>query len=106
MGILQVRKRSFYSRGFSFVTSSDVFPGTSVEEFHRNVERRVAADLDGLVPDAVLETKQLLRFGLRERNDMDSALLREGYAQAKRFTTGVPVERFTKIARKEIRHKL
>ena len=58
------------------------------------------------MPEAVLKTKQLLRLGLKEKNDMDSVLLREGYAQAERFVTGVPAERFTKIAQKEIRHKL
>jgi peroxisomal 3,2-trans-enoyl-CoA isomerase len=58
------------------------------------------------VVEAVLKTKQLLRLGLKERNDMDSTLLREGYAQAERVASGVPLERFTKIAQKEIRHKL
>ena len=85
---------------------SEIFPETSVEEFHKSIKQRVAAELDGLVPEAVLKTKQLLRFGLKEKNDMDSVLLREGYAQAERFVTGVPAARFTKIARKEIRHKL
>ena len=91
---------------FSSFAYSEVFPETSVEEFHKGVKQRVTAELDGLVTEAVLKTKQLLQFGLKEKNDMDSALLREGYAQAERFATGVPVERFTKIARKEIRHKL
>jgi peroxisomal 3,2-trans-enoyl-CoA isomerase len=77
-----------------------------VEEFHKSVKQRVATELDGLVIEAVLKTKQLLRFGLKEKNDMDSVLLREGYAQAERFATGVPTERFTKIAQREIRHKL
>lgn len=77
-----------------------------MEEFHKSVKQRVATELDGLVIEAVLKTKQLLRFGLKEKNDMDSVLLREGYAQAERFATGVPTERFTKIARREIRHKL
>jgi peroxisomal 3,2-trans-enoyl-CoA isomerase len=77
-----------------------------VEEFHKSVKQRVATELDGLVIEAVLKTKQLLRFGLKEKNDMDSVLLREGYAQAERFATGLPTERFTKIAQREIRHKL
>jgi len=85
---------------------SEIFPESPVEEFHKGVRQRVAAELDGLVPEAVLKTKQLLRFGLKEKNDMDSVLLREGYAQAERFVTGVPAERFAKIARREIRHKL
>ncbi|KAF9792343.1 ClpP/crotonase [Thelephora terrestris] len=85
---------------------NEIFPETSVEKFHQSVNRRVAADLDGLVADAVLKTRQLLRYGLNERNNMDSALLREGYVQAERLVSGVPSERFNKIARKEIRHKL
>ena len=85
---------------------SEIFPESSVEEFHKSVKQRVAAELDGLVTEAVLKTKQLLQSGLKEKNDMDSVLLREGYAQAERFTTGVPAERFARIARKEIRHKL
>jgi len=83
-----------------------IFPESSVEEFHKSVNQRVTAELEGLVPEAVLKTKHLLRLGLKEKNDMDSVLLREGYAQAERFVSGVPGERFAKIARKEIRHKL
>jgi len=85
---------------------NEIFPESTTEKFHINVRQRIAAEIDGLVIEAVLKTKQLLRFGLREKNDMDSALLREGYAQAERFASGVPMERFAKIARKEIRHKL
>lgn len=85
---------------------SAIFPESSVEEFHKSVKQRVTSELEGLVPEAVIKTKHLLRLGLREKNDMDSVLLREGYAQAERFVSGVPAERFAKIARKEIRHKL
>lgn len=106
MRILQVSELPICSRCFSLFLYSEIFPETSVDEFHRSVKRQVFADLDGLVAEAVLKTKQLLRFGLKDRNDMDSALLREGYAQAERLASGVPSERFTKIARKEIRHKL
>ena len=35
-----------------------------------------------------------------------SHLVRESYAQAQRFETGIPSERFGKIARKELKHKL
>ena len=87
-------------------TYSEIFPESPVEEFHKAVKRRVAAEIDDLVPEAVLKTKELLRLGMKEKNDMDSVLLREGYAQAERLVTGVPVERFAKIARREIRHKL
>jgi peroxisomal 3,2-trans-enoyl-CoA isomerase len=87
-------------------THSEIFPESPVEEFHKGVKQRVAAEIDGLVTEAVLKTKELLRLGLKEKNDMDSVLLREGYAQAERFVTGVPTERFRRIARKEIRHKL
>jgi len=85
---------------------NDVFPESTVEEFHLNVRQRVAAELESLVVEAVLKTKQLLRLGLKEKNDMDSVLLREGYAQAERFASGVPAKRFAKISRKEIRLKL
>jgi len=91
---------------FSSFAYSEIFPESSVEEFHKSVKQRVVAELDGLVPEAVLKTKELLRLGLKEKNDMDSVLLREGYAQAERFVTGIPAERFTKIALREIRHKL
>lgn len=101
-----MREQPFYPRCFSLFPCSEIFPETSVDEFHRGVKRRVSADLDGLVAEAVLKTKQLLRLGLNNRNDMDSTLLREGYAQAERMASGVPSERFIKIARKEIRHKL
>ena len=85
---------------------SEIFLESSIEEFHKSVKQRVAAELDGLVTEAVLKTKELLRLGLKEKNDMDAVLLREGYAQAERFASGVPAERFARIARKEIRHKL
>lgn len=63
-------------------------------------------EMDQLVPEAVLKIKQLLRTGLNEKNNMDAVNLRESYAQAERFSSGVPSERFRKIAAKEIRHKL
>ena len=106
MRVLQVRDRPLSPPCFSLSTHSEIFPQSSVEEFHKSVSQRVVAELDGLVADAVLKTKQLLRLGLKEKNDMDSVLLREGYAQAERFVTRVPAERFGKIARREIRHKL
>ena len=48
----------------------------------------------------------MIQFGINEKNSKDAANLRESYAQAERFASGEPAERFGKIARKEIRHKL
>lgn len=107
MRILQVRSQPLSPPfGSSLFAQSEIFPESTVEEFHTSVKQRVVAEIDGLVIEAVLKTKQLLQFGMREKNDMDSVLLREGYAQAERFASGVPAERFAKIVRKELRHKL
>ena len=81
-------------------------------------------ELSGLDPAALLTVKKLIRAGLNERNNRDAVNLRESYgelplvcfermdlfnvwtAQAARFASGVPLERFGQIARKEIKHKL
>jgi Delta3-Delta2-enoyl-CoA isomerase len=86
--------------------TSRIFPQSSVEQFHAAVREYLLDQMDQLVPEAVLGVKSLIRAGLREKNDNDAVNLRESYAQAVRFTTGVPYDRFGKIARKEIRHKL
>lgn len=83
-----------------------MFPHTSVEKFHLTIREHLLGEMDELVPDAVLTIKKLLRAGLREKNDPDAVNIRESYAQAERFSTGTPHERFGKIARKEIKHKL
>jgi len=87
-------------------SSSQLFPQSSVEQFHGAVREHLLKQMDQLVPEAVLGVKGLLRTGLKEKNDCDAVNLRESYAQAERFKTGVPFDRFRKIAMKEIRHKL
>ena len=77
-----------------------------MDSFHRDVDAHLRAELESLVPEAVLTVKNLLKIAAAERNNPDATILRESMAQAARFATGVPAERFTKIANKEIRHKL
>jgi peroxisomal 3,2-trans-enoyl-CoA isomerase len=50
--------------------------------------------------------KRLIKAGLHEKNNPDAVNLRESYQQADRFASGIPDERFGKISRKELRHKL
>ncbi|KAH8106706.1 ClpP/crotonase [Cristinia sonorae] len=83
-----------------------IFPEQSVESFHSAVRSHVLSELDGLVPGAVLGVKKLLKAASAERNNPEGANLRESMAQAGRFATGVPSERFAQIAKKEIKHKL
>ncbi len=84
----------------------------------------MSEDIEGLDPTAVQTVKSLLRTALNERNNPDAVNLRESYgksrtrilsitfdrdlliAQATRFATGVPMQRFAKVASKEIKHKL
>ncbi|KAL4253841.1 Enoyl-CoA hydratase/isomerase and chromodomain-containing protein [Abortiporus biennis] len=83
-----------------------IFPEQSVESFHKAVRDHLSSELEGLDADAMLITKDLLKKAAAERNDPAAVIMREGYAQAERFMTGVPAQRFSKIARKEIKHKL
>lgn len=83
-----------------------IYPEQSVASFHNEVRKSVLYDLEGLDPTAVLSVKNLIQAGLHEKNNMDAVNLREGYAQAARFASGSPAERFRKIATKEIKHKL
>ncbi|KAF7966291.1 hypothetical protein HWV62_39207 [Athelia sp. TMB] len=77
-----------------------------VEEFHAAVRAVLLSELQGLDPTALLVVKRLLKAGLADKNDPDAVNLRESYAQAERFASGIPGERFRKIAAKEIKHKL
>ncbi|EPQ58167.1 ClpP/crotonase [Gloeophyllum trabeum ATCC 11539] len=83
-----------------------IFPQQEVSSFHAAVRAKVLDHIDGLDPTALLTVKRLLRQGLNDKNDPDAVNLRESYAQAERFASGIPAERFQKIARKEIKHKL
>ncbi|KAF5391426.1 hypothetical protein D9757_001935 [Collybiopsis confluens] len=85
---------------------NDIFPSESTEEFHAAVRSHLLRQLDGLDPAAVLSVKKLLRAGLNEKNDPNAVNLRESYAQAERFESGIPERQFSRIARKEIKHKL
>ncbi|KAH7889740.1 ClpP crotonase [Phlebopus sp. FC_14] len=83
-----------------------IFPPQSTESFHAAVRNHVLGELDGLDSGSILIIKSLLRAGLAEKNNPDAVNLRESYAQAERFATGIPSTRFGMIARKEIKHKL
>lgn len=83
-----------------------IFPSKSTEEFHSAVHQHLKKELDGLVPASIFAIKTLIKAGLNDKNDFHAVNLRESYAQADRFSSGVPAERFSKIAKKEIRHKL
>ncbi|PIL23897.1 hypothetical protein GSI_13648 [Ganoderma sinense ZZ0214-1] len=83
-----------------------IFPEQPVPSFHAAVRKHVQSELEGLDPSAVLGVKQLIKAGLNDQHNLDTVNLRESYGQAERFEGGVPMERFAKIARKEIKHKL
>ncbi|KAL1947760.1 hypothetical protein VTO73DRAFT_13484 [Trametes versicolor] len=83
-----------------------IFPEQPVPEFHAAVRKLVLADMDGLEPTALLGVKRLVKAGLNDQHSFDAVNMRESYAQAERFASGVPSARFEKIARKELRHKL
>lgn len=85
---------------------NQIFPEQPVPSFHAAVRKHVLSELEGLDPSAVLGVKQLIKAGLNDQHNPDSVNLRESYGQAERFEGGVPIERFAKIARKEIKHKL
>ncbi len=85
---------------------SKIFPEQPVPEFHAAVRKLVLAEMDGLEPTALLGVKRLVKAGLNDQHSFDAVNMRESYAQADRFASGVPSARFEKIARKELRHKL
>ena len=88
------------------VPRSKIFPGQPVPSFQAAVRAHVRSELEGLDPSAVLGVKRLVKAGLNDQHELDSVNLRESYAQAELFEGGVPIERFAKIAMKEIKHKL
>jgi len=83
-----------------------IFPSKSTEEFHSAVHQHLKKELDGLVPASLFAIKTLIKAGLNDKNNFHAVNLRESYAQAERFSSGIPAKRFGKIARKEIKHKL
>lgn len=86
--------------------NSKIYPSQPTESFHAAVREHLLGELDSLDHSSVLTIKALLKAGLSEKNDPDAVNLRESYAQAERFVTGIPTRRFGMIARKEIKHKL
>ena len=77
-----------------------------MSSFHAAVRDLVLAELEGLDPGALLGVKRLIKAGLNDQHNLDAVNLRESYAQASRFETGIPIDRFARIARKELKHKL
>lgn len=104
--------------------TSKIFPDQTTKSFHGAVRTHLLEELRGLDPTALLVMRGLIRRGLHEKNDPDAVNLRESYgekntrniqtllimtffsAQAERFASGRPTEQFTRIANKEIKHKL
>jgi len=85
---------------------NQILPQQPVDSFHAAVRAIILENMRGLDPNAVLEVKRLLKTGLAEKNNPDGVNLRESYAQAERFASGVPGRQFMRIATKEIKHKL
>ncbi|KAJ7470715.1 ClpP/crotonase-like domain-containing protein [Mycena latifolia] len=83
-----------------------ILPLQPTDGFHTAVRDIIVEDLRGLDPAALLVVKRLIRTGLAEKNNPDAVNLRESYAQAERFASGVPGKQFMRIAMKEIKHKL
>ncbi|KAF8816467.1 ClpP/crotonase [Phlegmacium glaucopus] len=83
-----------------------IFPSQTTPSFHVTVRNHLMEEMRGLDPTALLVMKSLVKRGLYEKNDPDAVNLRESYAQAERFASGVPKKQFTRIANKEIKHKL
>ncbi|KAI0374783.1 ClpP/crotonase [Pilatotrama ljubarskyi] len=85
---------------------NQIFPEQPVPEFQAAVRKHVLAELEGLDRTALLGVKKLIKAGLNDQHNLDAVNLRESYAQSERFASGIPGERFGKIARKELKHKL
>ncbi|KAI0818571.1 ClpP/crotonase [Irpex lacteus] len=83
-----------------------IFPSQKDSEFHVTVRKHLLTELESLDHGAILGIKKLIKQGLNEQNSFDAVNLRETIGQAERLASGIPVDRFNKIARKEIKHKL
>ena len=94
------------SKVILLVPYSKIFPKQSTEAFNVTVREYISNQLAGLDPSAVVKIKELIQYGINEKNSKDGTNLRESYAQAERFASGIPEKRFGMIARKEIKHKL
>jgi len=76
------------------------------DEFSGVVRAHILSELKDLDPVAMLASKALMAAASAVRSNPDAANMRESYTQAQRFASGIPAERFARIARKELRHKL
>ncbi|KAL5533314.1 hypothetical protein ACEPAF_5090 [Sanghuangporus sanghuang] len=83
-----------------------IFPKQSCESFHGTIRRHLEEQIDGLNPRAMLKIKQLIQFGINEKNSKDAVNLRESYAQAECFATGIPTRRLVQLVDGQIRHRL
>jgi len=83
-----------------------IFPSQTTSSFHATVRMHLLDEMRDLDPTALLVVKGLIKRGLYEKNDPDAVNLRESYAQAERFASGIPRKQFTRIANKEVKHKL
>ncbi|KAH8833796.1 ClpP/crotonase-like domain-containing protein [Flagelloscypha sp. PMI_526] len=83
-----------------------IFPTQSCESFQSAVRAYVLDQVTRLDPDALLEIKRLIQAGVQEKNNPDAVNLREAYAQASRFASGKPLERFVAIATGQVKHRL
>ncbi|KAJ3500826.1 hypothetical protein NLJ89_g9619 [Agrocybe chaxingu] len=83
-----------------------LFSSPDTPSFHADVYYHLLEELSGLDPKAILVMRKLIRQGIHEKNDPDAVNMRESYAQAERFASGVPMVQFARIAMKEIKHKL
>jgi peroxisomal 3,2-trans-enoyl-CoA isomerase len=104
--VLMFNKKKNAQELFECGFVNKIFPSQPTELFHAAVRDHLLDELDGLDHSSVLTIKVLLKAGLSEKNNPDAVNLRESYAQAERFVTGVPTRRFGMISRKEIKHKL
>jgi peroxisomal 3,2-trans-enoyl-CoA isomerase len=73
----------------------------STEEFNAHIEKLVAEYLYGLVPQSVLEIKQLMKRSMTA--DANAA---EVIGGLEKFANCIPQNRFAQLAQKSLRHKL
>lgn len=76
----------------------------SVEEFNGAVEKTIKQYLYELVPESVVQIKELLRRSYNQGyNDTNAAEVMMGL---EKFANGIPQNRFAQLAQKSLRHKI
>ncbi|GAA6003769.1 enoyl-CoA hydratase/isomerase family protein [Rhodotorula paludigena] len=80
-----------------------LFPPQDAASFRKELLSYLEQQLSGLELEAILKSKQLIRAALPNPDETNT---REVFAGAERFATGKPQERFSKLANKEMKHKL